>query len=352
MLSEIISLQILTHARGLGTLRLRKLIEEFGSPSHLVEAGWNEKANLLFNKWPVGSWQENYESAEKEGVSIISYRDSTFPHQFLKLSDCPLLLYVKGVLPTQKTPSVAVIGTRNATLYGMEQAQRMGSELSQAGVCVVSGLARGIDTAAHLGALKGGGQTVAIIGSGLGHIYPGENRGLAEKIAASGAIVSEYPMKTLPFKGAFPKRNRLVSALSDAICLIESPQEGGGMITMKLGEEQKKILCALPGRVDWPSFEGNHFLLKNKKATLVENSSDLLKDLNIIKKTENTPKKVCCNPEEEALLQKLPHEEKSIEELVLLTQLPIMQLNVLLTRLVLKKLVKEFPGKIYKKVSF
>ncbi len=350
--NKTLALVILIHSHGLGRVKIKKLIEAFGSAEKIIEAGWNPKTRLLFEKHPVSDWESDLELVEKENVHLISYPDPLYPKNLLCIPDYPLLLYVKGDLAPQDNQGLAVIGTRNATLYGKQIAEKIAAEMAASGISIISGLARGIDTAAHSGALKAKGRTVAIIGSGLSCVYPTENWGLAAKIAAEGgALISEYPMKTAPAKGLFPQRNRIVSGIAQAVCLIESPNEGGSMITMDIASHQKKQLFALPGRVDFPTFEGNHWLIKQKKAELFENSLDLLKYFNATpsKEVKTTPPGLFTH-EETQFLQKFGTEEKSIEELVLLTQLPIMQLNVLLTRLVLKKVIKEFPGKIYKKV--
>jgi DNA processing protein len=348
--SEIISLLLILHARGLGRVKSSQLIAAYGSAEKVVQAGWEPKKRLLFGKWTVDEWEKDLEMTEKQKVNLLPYTHPFYPKNLLQCPGYPLLLYIKGKLLPGDSLSLAIVGTRQATLYGKQSAEKIAQETAQKGVTVVSGLARGIDTSVHEGALKGGGRTLAVIGSGLINIYPPENRLLSEKIVDSGALLSEFPMCTSPAKWLFPQRNRTVSGLTLGVCLIESPLEGGAMITMRCAEQQHKLLFALPGRVDWPTFEGNHFLLKHKKAQLVTNGGDLLKELNI----SPTQAFTCQLPdnlsaEETAFLAKLPNEEKSIEELVLLTQLSMMQLNVLLTRLVLKKVVKVFPGKIYKK---
>ena len=350
MKNEIICLHRLTLAHGLGRQKIWKLLEQFGTAEKATEAGWSAKTQKFFDKWTVKNEKEDLESVERAGVQLISYLDPSYPQNLLTIPNFPLLLYVKGTLHTQDQNSLALIGTRNATLYGRQTAHQLAADTAYGGVTIVSGLARGIDTAAHMGALKGGGRTLAILGSGLSNPYPQENLELARQITHSGAVISEYPMDTSPAKGLFPQRNRIVSGIAQGVCLIESPLKGGGMLTMEIAEKQKKMLFALPGRIDWPNFEGNHALIKKRKALLVENAQDLLQNFQDLKKQDlkhaPTPH---LSTVEHAFLQKLPSQEKSIEELVLLTQLPIMQLNVLLTRLVLKKVVKEFPGKIYKK---
>lgn len=345
-----ISLLILLHSRGLGRQKIWKLITQFGSPEKVVEAGLDVQKGILFDKWKVeDSYKKDLEIVEKSGVKLIVYDDPLYPKNLLKIPDFPLLLYVKGsLLQTEKC--LALIGTRNATLYGKQWAESISKSVASCGVAIVSGLARGIDTTSHLGALDSG-RTIAVIGSGLAKVYPTENRYLAEKISTSGALISEQPMETPPVKGLFPKRNRIVSGISDAVCLIESPLKGGGMLTMEIAENQSKPLFTIPGRLDWPTFSGNHYLIKEKKAQLVENGGDLLKHFEITKvqeiKSNSFP---LLTNQEKAFLELLPEEEMTIEELVLLTQLPMMQLNVLLTRLLLKKVVIQFPGKIYKKM--
>lgn len=335
--NNIFFLLMLINQPGLGPVGIMRKIRESGS----IEAA---AAGLESDE----KWKKDYELVQKSGVSLISYQDPCYPESLLALPDFPPLLYVMGKL--EKVPHVAIIGTRAASIYGKEVAMRFGEELAASGITVVSGLARGIDTAAHMGALRGG-KTAAIVGSGLSNLYPRENRVLAEKIAENGAVISEFPMATPPLREHFPRRNRLISGLSLGLCLIESPLKGGSMITMERGEKQGKKLFALPGRVDWPTFQGNHALLKERRAELVESSQEITAALSI--KSPLFPKereKISLSSEERAFLERLPPEEKSIEEIAQLTQLPPMQLNVLLTRLILKKTMKEFPGKIYKKL--
>ncbi|NGX62077.1 MAG: hypothetical protein K940chlam9_01570 [Chlamydiae bacterium] len=350
MLNRTKSLLLLLMTKGVGRERAWKWIREFGSPEQVVEAGFDLKKGLLFEKWEVQEWEKELEIAEKEGISLLAYSDPAYPPSLLKLPDFPLLLYVKGSLMPEDFDGIALIGTRNATLYGKEATFRIAKELAAYQVSVISGLARGIDTAAHSGALEGGGRTIGVIGSGLLNLYPRENLLLAGKIAERGAVISELPLHTPPARGQFPRRNRLISGLSKGVCLLESPLQGGGMLTMGMAKEQGKECYALPGRVDWPTFAGNHLLLKGGQANLIERGEDLLGPKKMEKKRNGeTRPNLFLTEEEKAFLEKIPKEEKSIEELVLLTQLPMMKLNVLLTRLVLKKILKEFPGKIYKR---
>jgi DNA processing protein len=191
-----------------------------------------------------------------------------------------------------------------------------------------------------------------VIGSGLGNIYPKENMGLAQRIAGQGAVISEYPMNAIPAKHHFPKRNRLVCALSQGVLLAEAPLKSGAMITMRLAEMQNKICFTLPGRADWETFKGNHSLIKSKKAALVENAGEMLSILHgghfSIAKTVQ-PELFGLDAEEVKLLKNFPAAEISLEELSLHSKLPIAKLSSLLMGLVLKRKIREFPGKLYKR---
>jgi len=252
---------------------------------------------------------------------------------------------------------IAVIGTRQATLYGLEMAKKIAEDLAAVGFTVISGLARGIDTAAHAGALHARkGRTIAVIGSGLTNVYPRENIELSEAVANQGALISEFPMETPPDRQNFPQRNRIVSGMTMATVLIEAPLQSGAMITVEKALMQKRQVFALPGRADHENFRGNHQLLKQGKAHLVENADDIINSFNDLFRRcgpsipEQKPQ--CgMNPEERLFLSQLPNHEISVEEIVQLTKLPVMRINILLMGLLLKKAVREFPGKIYKKVG-
>ena len=339
-MNEIEALLILNHVPGMGPVRVRKLIEQMGSMRAAAERWEKETA-----------WRRDLECAEKEGVTLIPFTDARYPAALLQLADFPTLLYVKGELPEGK--ALGIVGTRQCTHYGRDMAENIAEEIAAAGVTVVSGLARGIDTAAHMGALKSG-RTVAFIGSGLADLYPKENAQLAEQIAKRGAVVSELPMRTPPDRHHFPRRNRLISALSHGVLLVEGPLKSGGMITMQMAESQGKICFALPGRADIDSFRGNHSLIKEQKARLVENGQEMLSIL-LPDGFRLTPKKEFAlfdvEQEERELLAFLSAEERSLEDLSAETDLPVAKLSALLMKLVLKQRVRQLPGKLYQRIS-
>ncbi|MBS0634191.1 MAG: DNA-protecting protein DprA [Verrucomicrobia bacterium] len=289
---------------------------------------------------------EERETAEKHGISIISITDPTYPQSLKILSDPPPLLYVKGPLPDVHAKKLAIVGTRAATSWGLECTRLFAKELSDLGVWIVSGLARGIDTAAHNASI---GRTCAFIGSGLLHIYPKENEALADKIT----VISELPLYTAPTRYTFPRRNRLISAFSDAILMTEAPVKSGAMITMNIGHKQSKPLFTVPGRAMSENYAGNHSLIKEQKAELIETPQELAQKMGLFcqRKGENKLTNILISPPEQKILDILYQSEVSIDELSVKCCLPISILQVSLTKLVLRKLAEELPGKRYKYIG-
>ena len=270
----------------IGPVRVRQLLNYFGSANAALEAGsasWSVLpgfSNKIIESWTrwyeSPAWEQNLDLVERYGVKLVSFMDSEYPKSLLELPDYPIILYVKGELLPCDVKSVAVIGTRNATVYGLETAEKISEELVALGFTVVSGLARGIDTAAHYGALKQG-RTLAVIGSGLANIYPRENESLARRISENGALISEFPMKTPPDRQNFPQRNRIVVGIPEGALLIEAPKKSGAMLTMGIALKQGRKLFVIPGRVDNDNYKGNLSLLKEGKAHLVECAEDVVR---------------------------------------------------------------------------
>jgi DNA processing protein len=343
MMSETEALLILSHVP---QLKVRKWLDNHDSAVAALHA-------LDREQWQnLDAWKKDLASIEKLGVCLYAFFDKQYPEGFKSLTDAPLLIYVKGVLP-QNGKAVAMVGTRQCTLYGRGMAENFAAGCASVGYSVVSGLARGIDTAAHRGALKTG-QTVAVIGSGLADIYPKENEALVEEIAKKGACLSELPMHAPPHKHHFPRRNRLVVALSQGVFLAEAPVKSGAMITMEMACTQKKSCFTIPGRADMETFRGNHFLIKSQKAKLVENWQEML---SLLQPGEEVCRSVLIqtslfelDEEEEKLLASFSSAEISLDELAIKASLPIAKLNSLLMGLVLKQAIREFPGKLYIKV--
>ncbi len=363
-MDELEALVILSSISSLGSIKIRLLIQHFGSAVEALKAKPSELSLIpgfgpkIMQSWELGikhdqACRANFDFAERLGVEIVAFTDSKYPKRLLDIADHPILLYVKGELIKQDQRCLAIVGTRAASIYGKEMAYRLGRELAQAGFTIVSGLARGIDTAAHQGALELG-RTIGVLGSGIGCLYPEENRALADAMCDNGAVISEFSMNTPPDRTHFPQRNRIVSGMTLGTVLIEAPERSGAMLTVEKAIAQGRPAFALPGRADQEFFKGNHLLIKSKRADLIDCAEDVINyfDELTLPLVFNRPEKpkVALEKEEEELLHRLPTIELSMEEIGRQTGLPIIRLNVLLMSLVLKKVVKQYPGKIYKKV--
>ncbi|MGE5195905.1 MAG: DNA-processing protein DprA [Anaerolineae bacterium] len=355
---------IFNHIKGLDVKKISSLLDHFGSATKILEASLADLCEILDCQetaqrvalWKeADGWKKDLETVFKQGAQVIPFNDLLYPSNLRILSDPPIVLYVSGeIAPDDLKKALGVVGTRQCSNYGTEMARQLSADLAAGGLTIVSGLARGIDTAAHQGALSCG-RTIAVLGSGIANLYPRENDGLAQKIKEKGALVSELPMLTPPSKYQFPRRNRLVSALSIGVLLIEAPLKSGAMITMQLAHVQDKRCFALPGRADIDAFRGNHALIKTRKAELVESASDIFTaipknllnlDLSIMKDRQISFDGLAL--EEKEIFQLLRDGELSIEELVLQTKWPIAKLSSQLMKLVLKEKIQELPGKLYK----
>lgn len=347
----------------LGASRIRVLVQTFGSALDALKASGNQIGQLpgfsriapYWTQWRGNQdWKDDLALVEKLGVQLIPFTSPQFPKPLLNLPDAPALLYVQGQLKPQDQRSIAVVGTRHASIYGKEMAERTSRDLARHGFTVISGLARGIDTAAHQGALEGG-RTLAVIGSGLADIYPSENQLLSKEICKNGALISEFAMRTPPDRQNFPQRNRIVSGMSMGILLIEAPLKSGAMITMDKAYAQKRSLFALPGRADSENFQGNHHLIKHGKARLVEGAADIIQFFDHLfplppKETAVKAPSHSLSQNETTLLKHMTHGEFDIDSLAHMSNLPVHQAHIAVMSLLIKKMVKEFPGKLYKKV--
>jgi DNA processing protein len=234
----------------------------------------------------VSEWEKHFDLPREEerirrsGADFLVVSDSAYPRLLREIPDPPIGMYRKGGYQFEH-PCVAVVGTRRPTQYGLGVARGLGSELARLGFCVVSGLARGIDTAAHEGALEAKGRTAAVVGTGLDIVYPPENLDLYRRIAESGAVLSEFPLGRRPDRSCFARRNRIVSGMSEAVVVVESAVDGGAMITARFAGEQGRLLFAVPGRIDQPTSAGCHQLIRDG-ATLLTSVGDILSDLNYL----------------------------------------------------------------------
>jgi DNA processing protein len=291
------------------------------------------------------------EKAEKNGVKILFREEEEFPAALKEIPYAPLFLYVKGQLEASKH-FIAIIGSRKPTSYGKEVAYKFSKGLSENGIGIVSGLARGIDTIAHRACLEVNGYTIAVLGSGIDVIYPAENRGVYEEIIKKrGAVVSEFPFGTKPRKENFPMRNRIISGLSQAIVVVEAGKRSGTLITAKWALDQGKEVFAIPGNIFSSQSEGTHYLLK-QGAILVTSPAEIIEYLGLEVKNAQPvlfeTEEIEVSDEEKEILEALSSYPQHIEEIFAKVNKPPFEILSLITDLELKGLVETLPGKYVK----
>jgi DNA processing protein len=297
---------------------------------------------------------QEIELAQKLGARIIPFWSEEYPEQLRQIHSPPIVLYVKGEIRKTDALAVAIVGARHCSLYGRNQAEQIAFQLAARGFCIVSGMARGTDAAAHEGALKAGGRTIAVLGAGLANIYPREHKELAEKIAANGALVSELPMAT-PVDGRnFPPRNRIISGLSLGVAVIEAAGKSGSLITAKWAQEQNRDVFALPGKIDNPLSLGPHRLIRDgaRIITCVEDILDQLGQVGKIMDDSGAQQMLFdaqvegLNDRERQIFEVLEKDEaKSIDDLADELKLPVSEVSSTLTVLQIRKVVKDIGGR-------
>ena len=271
----------------IGNVTYIHLIDAFGSPRNVFHAPVNTLTKVPritrkiasdikgFSNWE--KVEKEYDLAEKSNVSILTSQSPLYPQGLLNIYDYPPLLYVKGTL-SEKDIYISVVGSRIASTYGKFTTERLCRELAFKGITIVSGMARGIDSAAHRGSLSGNGRTVAVLGSGIDVIYPPENKELYDKIASNGAVITEFPFSTLPKGPHFPARNRIISGMSLGVVVVEASEKSGSLITARTALEQGREVFAVPGSIDSPGTKGTHKLIRDG-AKLIENVYDILEEI-------------------------------------------------------------------------
>jgi len=277
----------LKRVEGIGNLGYKNLIDALGTPEIVFRSPLNlltavpgigpKSASRIksFNNW--GSVEKEIVQCEKQKITIINYQDILYPKALLHIYDFPTLLYVKGTLKSDDV-NIAVVGSRQASTYGKYSTEKLSRELAFYGLTVVSGMARGIDAAAHRGAIAGKGRTIAILGCGLDIIYPPEHEKLFNDIAAQGAVITEYPFGTPPNAPNFPSRNRIISGISLGVVVVEATDKSGSLITARIAGEQGREVFAVPGSIDSAGSKGTNKLIK-EGAKLVETVQDILEEI-------------------------------------------------------------------------
>lgn len=314
----------LKNVPGIGNLLFKRLIERFTSPEQVFAAS---REDLLRTEGItprlVSSLRQavlseesmnDMELAERKGYQIICLTDPLYPPLLREIPDPPPLLYLSGILDPQE-PLLAVVGSRNATSYGISTTRRLCADLVGKGLSIVSGMARGIDTAAHEGALMGRGRTIAVLGSGLERIYPAENENLFHRICENGAVISEFPLNAAPDAHRFPMRNRIISGMSLGTLVVEATRNSGSLITARFAVEQNREVFAIPGSIHSFKSAGSHILIK-QGAKLVEHAQDILDELGLDSRPSSTKYRVSSKQVQTALPSSLNDDEKKVIEVL------------------------------------
>ena len=358
----LVALNMIEHV---GPVRLRKLLEHFGEPQAILSAshkqlmqvhGVGEEVASAISNWEgLVDLRAELKRIQEYGCHIVTQEDAEYPELLRQIYDPPIVLYVKGRLIGKDKNAVAIVGSRRTTVYGSKTARKLGYQLAYVGVTVVSGGARGIDTASHQGALNAKGRTVAVLGTGINIIFPAENRELFERIAESGAIITQFPFNRQADKQTFPIRNRIVAGMSLGTVVVEADLHSGALITANFAVEQGRQVFAVPGRIDSPCSKGCHELIK-KGAKLCEGAEDILSEFEYLFPASNRPASANetgmlpaleLSESEQRVYGLLNNEESSIDEIIRNSGLPPSTVSVALLGLEMKKLVRQLPGKCF-----
>ncbi len=365
-LEELTNLNILLSIDGIGPGKIKNLLQKFRSTQKILAASEEElikteRINKLLAQRILNAAKDKdkieedtkieLDRIEELNIKITSIWDQDYPELLKNIYDPPLLLYYKGTISKSDKYSIAIVGTRNPTEYGKLQTQKITSELVSQNITIVSGLARGIHSAAHSAALKSNGRTIAVIGSGLNVFYPPENKKLFENITDNGVVFSEYKLDTQPDAGNFPQRNRIISGLSLGTIVIESGVPGGALQTAQFALDQNREVFAIPGNLNVRQSEGTNALIQKGSAKLIKNAEDALVELDLKLKPvigENIPRpKPDLNLFEEKLLNILANDQIQIDKIASLASLSTSDCLVHLLSLEFKGLVKQLPGKVF-----
>lgn len=339
---------------GLGGSRFRSLLSAFGLPTQVLGATRSQLCRVVPETLAASILARNrgpeIEKAlrwvDKRGHTVLTLADAAYPKQLLEIPDPPALLYVAGRPELLSTPSLAVVGSRNATPQGLRNAHAFARAFSDAGLAIVSGLAIGVDSDAHRGGLEGPGSTIAVLGTGVDVTYPRRNAALADDILSRGALVSEFPLGTEPHAGNFPRRNRLISGLAKGCLVVEAAVDSGSLITARFAADQGREVFAIPGSIHSPLSKGCHALIK-QGAKLVESAEDVLDELGM---WGHRPAKAEETGEGHGLLEKMGFDPCGIDELTVRSGLSAEVVSATLLELELDGKIAGLPGGLYQRI--
>ena len=362
----LVALNLIEHV---GPVRVRHLLDHFGEAPAILRAS---RAQLLQvhgigedTADAIAGWEKTVDLGSELlrvrdfGCRILTQAEAEYPELLRQIYDPPIVLYVKGSLTPRDKNAVAMVGSRRTTHYGQETARKLAYQLAYTGVTVVSGGARGIDTAAHQGALSAKGRTVAVLGTGINLVFPPENAELFERIVANGAVITQFPFNRPADKQSFPIRNRIVAGMTLGTVVVEADRNSGALITAGMANDYGRQLFAVPGRVDSPSSKGCHDLIK-KGAKLCEDVEDILSEFEYLFPPSNRPPApdqtgtlpaLTLSDPEQAVFALLGAEEKSVDDVIHGSGLPASAVSVALFSLEMKHLVRQLPGKLFVRTS-
>ncbi len=360
----LVALNLIEHV---GPVRARLLLEHFGDAPKILQASKSELLRVRSigdeTAGAIANWEKTIDLAgelkriQEFGSHVLIQSDEEYPAPLREIYDPPLVLYVKGALTAKDKNAVAMVGSRMTTHYGVETARKLAYQLAYVGVTVVSGGARGIDTASHQGALAAKGRTVAVLGTGINIVFPPENRDLFERIAGSGAVITQFPFNRNGDKQSFAIRNRIIAGMTLGTVVVEADLHSGALITANFAIEYGRQVFAVPGRIDSPRSKGCHDLIK-KGAKLCEGAEDILSEFEYLFPGSNRPPSpgetgvlpaLELSENEQRIFDALSREESSIDEVIRRSGLPSSAVSVALLSLEMKRVVKQLPGKLFVK---
>lgn len=359
----LVALNMVEHV---GPVRVRQLLQHFGEASAILCASrqqllqvhgiGEDTAEAIANWEKTVDLKGELKRIAEFGCHILTQHDEEYPEHLREIYDPPIVLYVKGRITSKDKNSVAIVGSRQTTHYGLETSRKLGYQLAYVGVTVVSGGARGIDTAAHQGALSAKGRTIAVLGTGINIVFPPENAELFERVIANGAVITQFPFNRNADRQSFPIRNRIVAGMTLGTVVVEAHLTSGALITSNFATEYGRQVFAVPGRIDSPRSKGCHDLIK-KGAKLCEDAEDILSEFEYLFPASNKP----ASPGETGVLPALAlseteqkvyaaltfDDEKHIDEIIQQSGLPSSAVSVALLGLEMKRIVKQLPGKLF-----
>ncbi len=360
-MNDLKFLLALSFIEDIGPVTTGRLLSAFHTPEAIFSSGFSELTSVgeispliarrikEFNAWD--RIEREMENAERHNIRIVTLFDKEYPEQLSHLDNAPSILYAKGDLIGEDRFALAMVGSRDMSGYGRKIAADLSYELASSGLTIVSGMARGIDTVSHSGALKAGGRSIAVLGCGLDICYPSENKELMSAISRSGCVISEFPLGTAPLRENFPRRNRLISGLSLGVLVVEATARSGSLITVKFALEQGKEIFAVPGNITSDRARGTNGLIKNG-AKPVQSAEDIIEELSpqikgMLKfKGFSVPQRALLeiNDEEKAICNILGSDSKHIDHIVRELKIPAARLSGLLLGLEMKGLIRQTAG--------